>query len=158
MKRSVTTVVAVTISLTMAACGQAEAERPDGSTDASAVEAALSPSRAADPGAPTWAALYPGAEVTTPPVTGGDGATAGGLVAFTTPASPEQVIDFYRKRAEAAGLVSASAMSQGEARAYAASDAKGSGADLQVVASPVDDVTSVQLSWSAGAQKPPPAP
>lgn len=156
MKRSAMTVSAVLMAL--AACGQAEADRSDLPGAASRVDSPPASASKAAAGAPVWAALYPGAEVTTPAVTGGEGATAGGLVAFTTSASPEQVVDFYRKRAEAAGLVSASSMSQGDARAYAASDAEGSGADLQVVASPVDDVTSVQLSWSLGAQKPASAP
>ena len=58
---------------------------------------------------------------------------------------------FYRQRAEQAGLASIMAMNQGEARAYGAA-ARDRRASLQVVAAPGEDgLTSVQLSWSAGA-------
>jgi hypothetical protein len=76
----------------------------------------------------------------------------GGLITFTTDAAPETVVAFYRQRAEAAGLSPVMAMNQGEARAYGAAARKDKGASLQVVASPGESgLTSVQLSWSAGA-------
>ena len=61
------------------------------------------------------------------------------------------MIDFYRQRAERAGLSPIMAMNQGEARAYGASARTDKGASLQVVAAPGEDgATSVQLSWSGG--------
>ena len=81
----------------------------------------------------------------------GDEAGPGGLVTFTTPASPDDVVAFYRERAEAAGLRSVTGMNQGEARAYGAAGDRVDGPSLQVVAAPTEaGDTSVQLSWSAG--------
>lgn len=102
-------------------------------------------------GAPTFAVLYPGAQVEGQPLLAGGEAGAGGLVTFTTTASPDDVVAFYRERAEAAGLRSVTGMNQGEARAYGAAGDKANGPSLQVVAAPSDNATtSVQLSWSAG--------
>ncbi|MNO07877.1 hypothetical protein D3C81_2302640 [compost metagenome] len=71
---------------------------------------------------------------------------------FTTDAAPDAVVAFYRQRAEAAGLAPVMAMNQGEARAYGAAARKENGATLQVVAAPGEGgLTSVQLTWSAGA-------
>lgn len=104
----------------------------------------------AAPGAPAFAALYPGATLDAPAVTASGAAGPGGLATYTTEADPDAVIAFHRAQAEAAGLSSAMAMNQGEARAYGAAN-PASGASLQVVASATGaDSTSVQLSWSAG--------
>lgn len=105
----------------------------------------------AAPGAPSFAAIYPGG---TPngPATVAQGPTGpGGIVSFTTPSSPDAVIDWYRRAAEAAGLTSVMAMNQGDARAYGAAAEDGSGRLLRVVATPVEDGGSnVQLDWTAG--------
>jgi len=86
------------------------------------------------------------------PVTASGPDGPGGIVTFTTDATPDAVIDFYRQRAEKAGLSPIMAMNQGEARAYGASARTEKGASLQVVAAPDEDgLTSVQLSWSDGA-------
>jgi len=104
----------------------------------------------AAPGAPAFAALYPGATLEAPAVTASGSSGPGGIATYTTDADPDAVIAFHRARAEAAGLSSAMAMNQGEARAYGAASPD-SGASLQVVASATDaGPTSVQLSWSAG--------
>ena len=67
-------------------------------------------------------------------------------------AAPDAVVAFYRQRAEAAGLAPVMAMNQGEARAYGAAARTANGATMQVVASPGEGgLTSVQLTWSAGA-------
>jgi len=101
-------------------------------------------------GAPAFAVLYPGGEIQAPPTLASGPAGPGGLVAFQTDADPETIVEFYRQRAEAAGLSSVMAMNMGEARSYGAAKAD-AGANLQVVASPAEDgKTSVQLSWSAG--------
>ncbi len=102
-------------------------------------------------GAPTFAALYPGAQADGAPVAASGPNGPGGLITFNTDATPDSVVAFYRQRAEQAGLASIMAMNQGEARAYGAA-ARDRGASLQVVAAPGEDgLTSVQLSWSAGA-------
>lgn len=97
-------------------------------------------------GAPAYAPLYPGAEVEQ---TTAAPAGEGGIVIYTTEASPETVVDFHKAQAEAAGLESTVSMSQGETRAYGASGAEGADT-LSVVASPDGDATSVQVSWSEG--------
>lgn len=103
-------------------------------------------------GAPPFAALYPGAEADGAPIVANGPSGPGGLITFSTDAEPETVVAFYRQRAEKAGLASIMAMNQGEARAYGAAASGERGASLQVVASPGEDgLTSVQLSWSAGA-------
>ena len=103
-------------------------------------------------GAPVFAALYPGAEADAPATVASGPTGPGGLITFSTDATPDAVVAFYRQRAEAAGLSPIMAMNQGEARAYGAAARKADGASLQVVASPDDDGrTSVQLTWSAGA-------
>ena len=72
------------------------------------------------------------------------------MISFTTPASPEEVIAFYRRHAEAAGLMSVNSMNRGAARAYGAAAGDGSGSLLHVVAdAPGDGQTHVQLDWTA---------
>ena len=103
------------------------------------------------PGAPTFAALYPGASLDQPATTatGPDG--EGGLVTFHTEATPDEVVAFYRALAEEAGLTSVMGMNQGDARAYGAAGGSDGATNIQVVAAPGEgDRTSVQLSWSAG--------
>jgi hypothetical protein len=85
------------------------------------------------------------------PLAAGGEAGPGGLVTFTTTASPNDVVAFYRERAEKAGLRSVAGMNQGDTRAYGAAADAVNGASLQVVATPTETgVTSVQLGWSAG--------
>lgn len=106
---------------------------------------------AAAPGAPAFAVVYPGAEVSGPATVARGPEGPGGILSFTTEATPDAVIDFYRQRAEAAGLASVMAMNTGDARAYGAAAGDGSGKLLRVVATPVEDgPTSVQLDWTAG--------
>lgn len=109
------------------------------------------PAALAAPGAPAFAVVYPGATPSGPVTVarGPDG--PGGILSFTTDAAPDAVVDFYRKRAEAAGLSSVMAMNTGAARAYGAAAIDGSGKVLRVVATPVEDgPTNVQLDWTAG--------
>ncbi|MFN6982620.1 MAG: hypothetical protein ACK4NU_11920 [Brevundimonas sp.] len=105
----------------------------------------------AAPGAPAYAALYPGAALDQPATTAAGPDGEGGLVTFTTAATPDEVVAFYRTRAEEAGLTSVMGMNQGDARAYGAAGGQAGATNLQVVAAPGDGgETSVQLSWSAG--------
>ena len=166
MKRSVATVV-LALSVGLAACDDRSQAAPEAESPSPAVAepvmeaapAAVTPVAAASAapattieGAPTFAALYPGAQADAAPVTASGPDGPGGIVTFTTDATPDAVIDFYRQRAEKAGLSPIMAMNQGEARAYGASARTEKGASLQVVAAPDEDgLTSVQLSWSDGA-------
>lgn len=103
------------------------------------------------PGAPDYAALYPGAEVDGRPTIGAGDAGAGGLVTFRTRATPDEVVAFYKARAEAAGMRTVMGMNQGDARAYGAAGEANDGPRLQVVAAPGEGGdTSVQLTWSEG--------
>ncbi|WP_312083130.1 hypothetical protein [Brevundimonas sp.] len=112
---------------------------------------APAPAAAAGP-TPVFAPLYPGARIDGAPLTANGAAGPGGLVTFTTDASPDEVVAFYRQRAEAAGLKSVTGMNQGEARAYGAAGDTADGPSLQVVAAPSPDGgTSVHMNWSAGS-------
>lgn len=141
-----------------AACSPAPEAKP-AETDAAApipaaaeaAEAALVPAQPAAPNAPAFAVLYPNARVDGAPTLADGAGGPGGIVAFTVDASPDQVVAFYKQRAEAAGLTSVMGMNQGDTRAYAASGPQAADAALQVVASPKDGGgASVQLTWSAG--------
>ncbi len=166
MKRTLAATALMT-ALALAGCGDRGAdERAEAAPDAAeevaaAVEVAAAPAAAptaamrgepAAPGAPAFAVLYPGARPEGPATVAQGPVGPGGIVSFTTDASPETVIAFYRQRAEAGGLRPITAMNQGEARAYSAGDgANGNGKLLSVVATPVEDgATNVQLSWTAG--------
>lgn len=108
-------------------------------------------SEPAAPGAPAYAALYPGAALDRPATTGEGSDGQGGLVTFSTTASPDEVVAFYKDRAEQAGLTSVMGMNQGDARAYGAAGGQAGATNVQVVAAPGDGgETSVQLSWSTG--------
>lgn len=165
MKRSVATVV-LALSVGLAACDDRSQAAPEGeSPSIAAAEPAETAAPAAVPtpstpeapgaaidGAPAFAALYPGAQTDGAPLMASGPEGPGGIITFTTDATPDAVIDFYRQRAEKAGLSPIMAMNQGEARAYGASARAEKGASLQVVAAPGEGgLTSVQLSWNSGA-------
>lgn len=161
---------ALAAAMAMTGCGQAAADKaPSADAGAEAVDTsaviaapdARAPSaatpvapaaRPAAPDAPVFAVVYPGGSVDGPATMAQSPAGPGGILTFTTDASPDTVVAFYRQRAEAAGLTTIASMSQSGASAYSAGDgAAGQGKLLSVVATPVDDgPTSVQLSWAAG--------
>lgn len=166
MKRSVAA-VAVAFTVGLAGCDGRSEAAPEASpppvVETAPVEASppsdaavapmadVGPDATAIEGAPVFAALYPGAQADGPAAFASGPTGPGGLITFTTDATPDTVIAFYRQRAEAAGLAPVMAMNQGEARAYGASARKDNGATLQVVAAPDEGgLTSVQLTWSAG--------
>lgn len=143
--------------VTLAACGPApetktaEAEAAVAPPAAEAPAAALAPAQPAAPGAPAFAVLYPGARVDGAPTLADGVDGPGGIMAFTVDATPDQVVAFYKQRAEAAGLTSVMGMNQGDAHAYGAAGSGEGAAALQVVASPTEDGgASVLLTWSAG--------
>jgi len=161
MKRTLAA-AALMAALALAGCSQAPADEAPAAAEAAPAADAAAPAAAATPvaagaatpaapGAPAFAVVYPGGAAEGPATVarGPDG--PGGILSFTTDATPDAVIDFYRQRAEAAGLASVMAMNTGEARAYGAAASDGSGKLLRVVATPVEDgPTSVQLDWTAG--------
>ena len=167
MKRSVAA-VAVALTVGLVGCDERSEAAPETSppppADAPAEIAPVAAAVAATPeaaapaapasidGAPAFAALYPGAQADDPAAVANGPTGPGGLITFTTDAVPDAVVAFYKQRAEAAGLSPVMAMNQGEARAYGAAARKENGATLQVVAAPGEGgLTSVQLTWSAGA-------
>jgi len=124
---------------------------PAAASPAAAPVDASAPAAVAGP-TPVFAPLYPGARIDGAPLTADGAAGPGGLVTFTTDASPDEVVAFYRQRAEAAGLKSVTGMNQGDARAYGAAGDAADGPSLQVVAAPSPDGgTSVHMNWSAGS-------
>jgi hypothetical protein len=155
----------LTAALALAGCGQGPAPESAAADDAAADTAARAapvaeasfpepPAVAPKPaaaGAPRFAVIYPGGTPTGPATVAQGPSGPGGIVSFTTPSSPDAIIAYYRKAAEAAGLASVMAMNQGEARAYGAAAEDGSGKLLRVVATPTEGgETNVQLDWTAG--------
>lgn len=149
--------------LALAGCGQStpaeptvEAEAVTATTvEASVAEPASVAGTAATPaapGAPAFAVVYPGGRMDAPATVAQGPSGPGGILVFTTEATPDAVVAFYRAQAESAGLKPITAMNQGEARAFSAGDgAGGRGQLMSVVATPVEGgPTSVQLDWTAG--------
>lgn len=163
MKRMLA-VAGLATAMTVIGCQKAdEAEPAQAPAAADAAVNAVAPVPAADaapaarvepaaPGAPVFAVLYPGATPKGPATAGQSPAGPGGMLEFTTDASPDEVVAFYRQRAEAAGLKSINALNREDARAYAAGDgADGTGKLLNVIATPIEGgPTDVLLTWSNG--------
>lgn len=168
MKR-VLAAAGITGALMLAGCGQSQEAGTETAEEATAagatgVSAAAGTSGTAAPageataalpaapGAPAFAVIYPGATAKAGPVSAQGPAGLGGMVEFTTSASPETVVDFYRRQADAAGLKAITTLNRDGARGYAAGDgADGRGQMLNVVATPVEDgPTDVMVSWSSG--------
>lgn len=153
---------ALTGAMVLAGCSGAPAEEAasaeDAAVDAAATAAAPAPASAAlpaapaAPGAPAFAVIYPGGAVEGPATMAQGPTGPGGILTFTTDATPEAVVAFYRERADTAGLTTIASMNQAGASAYSAGDgASGRGQLLSVVATPVEGgPTSVQLSWAVG--------
>ena len=91
-------------------------------TDAAVAVAAEQPALPAAGGAPAFAAIYPGGTPDAPVAQGVNGDSRGGMVTYTTQATPEQVIEFYKARAVEAGLETKVALAQGPIMSYAAGD------------------------------------
>ena len=92
---------------------------------------------------PAYAPMYPGATVeatvTTP--------NQGGMVAFKTSASAQDVIAFYKKAAGDAGFKDNLDMTTGDAITFSASDPGGKHA-FNVVATRNGDGTHAQVTWN----------
>ena len=167
MKRSLAA-TAILGAMFMAGCGDRPGPDAGEGADAAVVEApapAGAPHAAKAPqpagglsavpaaeGAPVFAVIYPGGAPGGPATVAQGPQGPGGIVEFTTEATPAEVIAFYRQQAEAAGLKPINTMSQGDSMGYGAGDgADGRGQLLSVVATRVEgEPTSVQLTWTAG--------
>lgn len=164
MKRMLA-VAGLATAMTVAGCQNADnaagtTEAPaaaEVATDAAVAAApdAIAPAARAAPaaqGAPAYAVVYPGGAPKGAAAAGQSPAGPGGMLEFTTDATPDQVIDFYRERAETAGLKPINTMNRDDARGYSAGDgADGAGKLLNVIATPVDGgTTDVLLTWSNG--------
>jgi hypothetical protein len=155
---------ALTAAMALTGCSVAPtdeaASAEDAAVDAAAADAApaaaapvaTTAAAPAAPGAPAFAVIYPGGAVDGPATMARGPTGPGGILTFTTDASPETVVAFYRERAEMTGLTTIASLNQPGASAYSAGDgADGRGQLLNVVATPVDGgPTSVQLSWAVG--------
>lgn len=136
------------------ASGSARAEVPEADLAPAAPPSTATPSTAAPAGeaidgAPAFAVVYPGGVVETTPLTTAAAGGAGGGIVFTAGASPDAIIDFYRVRAEAAGMTQIMSMNSGDTRGYGANTS--GGASLMVVAHPLESgQTSTQVTWTAG--------
>lgn len=153
MKRSLAA-VAVTMTAALGACHDPVQQAAEAKPAPAAEARVVTPSRPASTpvrtdGTPAFAEIYPGARLEGNATTAAGAQGQGGMVTFTTEDAPDQVIAFYRTRAQSAGLSDMMALNQGAVQGYGAGR-QADGASLNVVASPVEDRTSVQLTWSAG--------
>jgi hypothetical protein len=147
-------ILVLALGLVVSACGKAQQTKEGAaSVDARAQRAVvnmgggqnttLGMSAPAD--LPAYAAVYPGATVSSS-VTGVGGSTSG-MLTFTTPDAPEQVLGFYRQRAAAAGLTRVAETAQNKAQTFVASK-PGSSETVNVTTAP-DPAggTFVQLTY-----------
>ena len=97
---------------------------------------------------PDHAPLFPGAVVISS-VVGESGVGAGGTMTFKAKASPSQVIAFYESRARESGRpITMKAAMGGDVHMLTAGDSgEGKGA-IQVIASPAEGGSEVQMTWS----------
>jgi hypothetical protein len=96
------------------------------------------------PTPPAYAPLYPGAVLEASEPTP---ASSGATVTFHTAAKPAEVIAFYRRATQAAGLDSTFASQSGEDELFSAGR-QGSDDGMQVIVTPADGGASVQLFWT----------
>ena len=169
MKRSLAATVIVG-AMVVAGCG--DRTPTEDSADAGVVAADAAAAPAAEPraaaraaptvagataapaaeGAPAFAVIYPGGAPEGPVTVAQGPEGPGGVLVFTTDATPAEVVAFYRQRAEAAGLKSINTMNRGDSMGYGAGDGvDGRGQLLSVVATGREgEPTNVQLTWTAG--------
>jgi uncharacterized Zn-binding protein involved in type VI secretion len=93
---------------------------------------------------PAFVAIYPGAKVVST-VSGGDGKTGGGTVAFVSNAAPAAVIGFYRQKAASAGFRQNLDANDNGSLLYSATSGNRT---VQVLASSDGGGTHAQITWS----------
>ena len=97
---------------------------------------------------PAFVPAYPGGAVVTT-IAANEKGQRGGVYAFTTSDAPDKVFEFYRARAEAAGLSSQTNVEAGGSRIYGA---QGPAGDVAITAAPQGPgQTYVQVTWSTRA-------
>lgn len=153
MRRAILLTVFSLSVLSLAGCGRDDAPKVKTGTDANGTQSVTvtdgKGTQVTMTGAggsanmPAFAPLFPGASVestvTTP--------DKGGMVAFKTSASREDVIDFYKKSAAAAGMKDNLNMSTGDAISYSATS-QSPAHNLNVTAAKSEDGTQVQVIWN----------
>lgn len=95
---------------------------------------------------PGFAPLYPGAKVTSSVVANNPNGTKGAQVAFTVAAPPSDVIAFYKKSVDAAGLPQTMNMSQGDTMMLMAGKDKKS---VAVTVNKQDNGSQVMVIWGS---------
>ena len=94
---------------------------------------------------PEFAPLYPGAKVTSSIVANSTDGTKGAQVSFTVSASPADVIAFYKKNVDAAGLAQTMNMNQGDTMMLTAGKDKKA---LTVTVGKQDGGSQVMVIWT----------
>ncbi len=153
-------VPALAIAALLAACGpQKDAPQgsttvetgPDGSVPVAGPAADVNISEGASVTGgqqPAFAPEYPGG-ITETSIAANETGKRGGVYAFNTADGADKVFEFYRGRAEAAGLKTQTNIEAGGARIYGA---QGPAGDISVTAAPQDQGrTHVQVTWSTQA-------
>lgn len=153
--------VAALCAFSLSACGKKpESDKPTvsvtpggysvkGNDGSATITAGAGAASAAAARLPDFAPVYPGGKVegTIASVAdAGDGAE-GGSVVFTTTASPRQVIDFYRRKTEAAGLAAKMNADMGQATMFVAQD-EATKRGVQVIVGGQDGGSNVTVTWS----------
>lgn len=156
-------VIAATViaALALAACGKKpEADKPsvtvnangytvNGADGSATITTGSGAASAAAGKLPDFAPIYPGGKVesTIAGIDSEGGEAQGGSVIYATTASPQQIIDFYKKKAEAAGLKPQMSADMGQALMFAATDSD-TKRGLQVIAGAKDGGSHVTVTWA----------
>jgi dihydrodipicolinate reductase len=121
-------VLVLSVALALCACGKGDKGK-EGSASVNAADRSAtvnlgggsSPRLSTDAPAdlPAYAAVYPGAKVQSS--VSGMGGETNGMMTFTTPASADEVMKFYKDRAAAGGLTTTAESRQHQARSFNAS-------------------------------------
>jgi len=124
-------------------------EDDDGSTNATIKsadgEVRLSTGKDAVADMPHGLKLYPGAEIQSS-LTGRSDEGAGSMISFKTSASPDEVIDFYRKQMEGAGITIENEVNSAGMKMIGGKAAKGGGVNLTVIEGGDGKVTATLLA------------
>lgn len=153
MRRAILFTVLSLSVLSLAGCGRDDAPKVKTGTDANGAQSVTVTDNkgtevtiagaGGSANMPAFAPPFPGASVessvTTP--------QKGGMVAFKTSSSPQDVIDFYKKSAADAGMKDNMNMTSGDAINYSASS-QTPAHSLTVTASKSEDGTQVQVIWN----------
>lgn len=134
--------------LALAACGRAQVKH-DGTAVIKGHDGAVTTvSRNAPTNLPPYLKLYPGGAVKSSL----DSGAKGGIVVVETSASPDQVVDFYKKEASAAGLQVEIENNSGDAHVVMFNEPSGGKKNFTVSATKQPDgKTNIGLTYNAQA-------